>query len=129
MWSEVNSRLNYPIKAVLVELIEKGMLNVDDSLHLFCASWLSVRVSFVSLWNHGIIIQYHVLMGLGSAVFFTIIGYVGRKKSTIHAHIPYQLVQKCNKAVKIDQHLISCDDAVHMYQMNGGTITDPDPLY
>lgn len=58
MWSEVNSRVNYPIKAILVEMTEKGQLNMDDSLHLFCASWISAKVSFVGIelfvksWNH-----------------------------------------------------------------------------
>lgn len=58
MWSEVNARVNYPIKAVLVEMVERGQLNMDDNLHLFCASWLSTRVSFVGIelfvksWNH-----------------------------------------------------------------------------
>lgn len=119
MWSEVNSRVNYPIKAVLVEMVENGQLNMDDSLHLFCASWLSTKVSFVGIelfvvsWNH------HPIPG--------------RRKGTMNAHIPYRLMQKCNKAVKIDQHLISSDDAMYMYRMNGGRITDPDdisdPLY
>ena len=58
MWSEVNSRVNYPIKAILVEMVEKGQINMDDNLHLFCVSWLSIRVSFVGVqlfvesWNH-----------------------------------------------------------------------------
>lgn len=50
------------------------------------------------------------------------------------AHVPYRLMKKCNKAVKIGQQVIpSPDDAVHMYRMSGGQITDPDdvsdPLY
>lgn len=58
MWSEVNSRVNYPIKAILVEMMEGGLLNIDDPLHLFCASWLSIQVSsvgiqsFLDSWNH-----------------------------------------------------------------------------
>lgn len=58
MWSEVNSRVNYPIKAVLIDMMEKGQLDIDNPLHLFCASWFSIRVSFVGLqlfvksWNH-----------------------------------------------------------------------------
>ena len=58
MWSEVNSRVNYPIKAVLVEMVEKGQLHVDDPLHLFCTSWLTTNVCFVGIqlflksWNN-----------------------------------------------------------------------------
>lgn len=53
MWSEVNSRVNYPIKTLLVEMVENGQLKMDDPLHLFCASWLSVRVSFVGIGSPG----------------------------------------------------------------------------
>ncbi len=58
MWSEVNSRINYPIKAVLVEMVDMGQLNMDDPMHVFCASWICIRVSFVGVelfvksWNH-----------------------------------------------------------------------------
>ena len=43
------------------------------------------------------------------------------------AHIPYLLMQN-NRAVKVDQHLISSDDAVHMYRMGGGRLTEPDDV-
>lgn len=43
------------------------------------------------------------------------------------AHIPHQLLYKCNKAAKIDKHLIlHPDEAVNMYRLNGGRITDPE---
>lgn len=57
IWSEV-TRVNYPIKAVLVEMIRNDQLNIDNNLHLFCTSWLSVKVAcvgvqlFVESWNH-----------------------------------------------------------------------------
>jgi hypothetical protein len=41
-------------------------------------------------------------------------------------------MQNCNKAVKVDQYLISTEDAVDMYRRSGGSLTDPadisDPL-
>lgn len=58
MWSEVNVRVNYPIKAVLVELVDSEEINMEDILHLFCVSWLSIKVAFVGIelfiksWNH-----------------------------------------------------------------------------
>jgi hypothetical protein len=57
MWSEINVRVNYPIKALLVELMDKGEIK-DDALHLFCISWLSSRVAFAGIelfvksWNY-----------------------------------------------------------------------------
>ena len=55
MWCEINVRVNYPIKAILVDLMDKGEINLDCPLHLFCTSWLSLKVAFVGiklLWNH-----------------------------------------------------------------------------
>lgn len=43
------------------------------------------------------------------------------------AHVPYQLMRRCNKATMIDPCLIpSPVQAVHMYRLNSGRITDPD---
>lgn len=58
MWCEINSRINYPIKAVLVELMEAGEIDIDNSLHVFCVSWFTVKVAFVGInlffksWNN-----------------------------------------------------------------------------
>lgn len=58
MWCEINLRINYPIKAVLVELTEAGDINIDDPLHLFCVSWVTIKVAFVGVtlfvksWNN-----------------------------------------------------------------------------
>lgn len=41
-------------------------------------------------------------------------------------HIPYLLMQR-NRAVKI-QHMISPHDAVHIYRMSGGKLTQPDDI-
>ena len=66
MWKEINERVNYPIKAALVDMVDKGKLKLDDRLHLFCASWLSIRVCtcgielFIKSWNH------HTIPGIAS---------------------------------------------------------------
>lgn len=58
MWSEINPRVNYPIKAILVEMIENADINIDNSLHLFCVSWFAIKVASVGVelfrraWNH-----------------------------------------------------------------------------
>lgn len=57
MWVEINKRINYPLKEVLVEMEHKGEICMDDPLHRFCCSWLTLRVSnvgaklFVASWN------------------------------------------------------------------------------
>ena len=58
MWCEINVRVNYPIKSVLVDLLDKGEIKTDDPLHLFCISWISTRVAsvgidlFIKSWNN-----------------------------------------------------------------------------
>ena len=58
MWCEVNVRVNYPIKAILVQMVDQGEINIDNPLHFFCISWISIRVAFVGIelfvnsWNH-----------------------------------------------------------------------------
>jgi len=57
IWLEVNRRVNYPLKAVLVEMADHGQLVLDDPVHQYCMSWISIQVAnvgvslFISSWN------------------------------------------------------------------------------
>lgn len=57
IWVEVNCRVNYPIKEVLIDMMERGDFSLDDDLHKYCVSWLTIKVaaigieSFVAAWN------------------------------------------------------------------------------
>lgn len=57
IWLEVNRRVNYPLKAVLVEMTDSGQLLMDDPVHQYCTSWFSIQVAnvgvslFMSSWN------------------------------------------------------------------------------
>ena len=57
MWVEVNKRINYPLKEVLVDMEHKGQIDMNNSLHRFCCSWLTLHVAnvgakyFVASWN------------------------------------------------------------------------------
>ena len=57
LWVEVNGRVNYPIKAVLVEMEENDEINMENNHIKFCVSWFTMRVAnigtrlFVSSWN------------------------------------------------------------------------------
>lgn len=54
---EVNTRVNYPIKNVLIEMAEEGDIVIDDPMCQFCVSWYTIHVAnignglFVSSWN------------------------------------------------------------------------------
>ena len=56
---EVNGRVNYPIKVVLVEMEQNNEIDMDNDHVKFCISWFCIRVanvhvgttSFVSSWN------------------------------------------------------------------------------
>ena len=57
LWPEVNSRINYPIKAVLVRMETEELIDMRDSLHKFSVSWITIRLAaspvaaFVNAWN------------------------------------------------------------------------------
>ena len=57
MWVEVNARVNYPIKAVLVQMEQRDEINMNCNHEKFCVSWFTMHVanigttSFVQAWN------------------------------------------------------------------------------
>ena len=57
MWVEINGRVNYPLKACLVEMQEQNTINLDCQHERFCVSWFTIRVSnvgttlAVQAWN------------------------------------------------------------------------------
>ena len=57
MWVEINGRINYPIKNVLIEMVENQEVNMEDGGVKFCVSWYGIQVSqvgtetFVAGWN------------------------------------------------------------------------------
>lgn len=58
IWPEVNSRVNYPIKRILISMQENQLIDMSDSTVEYCVSFVSCNVavcglsSFVSAWNH-----------------------------------------------------------------------------
>ena len=47
IWVEVNGRVNYPIKAALIEMQENGDFNLEDEHVKYCVSWYTMHVSQV----------------------------------------------------------------------------------
>ena len=57
MWPEINQRVNYPIKAGLVKLIEAEDVDLEDEVTKFCLSNLTIQLAelgihqVVESWN------------------------------------------------------------------------------
>ena len=57
VWPEVNARVYYPIKRILVDLEEKGILDMNNECIQFCVSHFTCQVAkvgmqrFVDAWN------------------------------------------------------------------------------
>lgn len=58
MWVEFNTRVNYPVKSILMDMVDSGVINMDDLMHKFCVSWFSIYVVNVGIthlikaWNN-----------------------------------------------------------------------------
>ena len=54
---EVNTRATYPVKAVLVEMVEREEIFMDSETTRFCVSWFTTQVAneaitmFITSWN------------------------------------------------------------------------------
>lgn len=54
---EVNTRINYLIKSVLVRMQGSNAINMEDHLHKYCVSSFTIQVvtmgmnNFISSWN------------------------------------------------------------------------------
>ena len=57
IWPEVNARINYPVKAVLVLMEDEEVISMNNEMHKFCVSWVTIKViataitTFVGAWN------------------------------------------------------------------------------
>lgn len=55
---EVNTRVNYPIKEILTNLVATDKIDMTNDVTKFCVSWVACKVSnhglsqFVKSWNH-----------------------------------------------------------------------------
>ena len=54
---EVNRRVTYPIKSILIDMQEQQKFNLDDQMHKYCVSWFAIQVAKVGMdllvmsWN------------------------------------------------------------------------------
>ena len=47
--ADVNSRVNYPIKRLLLAMVENGAVDMENDIHKFCVSFISCQVAYVGL--------------------------------------------------------------------------------
>jgi len=155
VWVEVNARVNYPIKHVLIDMMESGDFSLDDDRDKFCVSWFAIKVAavgielFVASWNEHPIpgITFRYLSALFSSTCtsvnlaieseltaFYVCTCVSVTKRGSQRGVPRVRMLGNNHAKTIDQRLLpSTTDAVQQYQQQGGQLTDPwqvgkDPL-
>ena len=56
-WVEVNTRVNYPIKAALIDFDNRSIFDIDNMVHRYCVSWVTCKVASFGLqtciaaWN------------------------------------------------------------------------------
>lgn len=57
IWPEINQRINYPVKRVLIEMEGNDEINMADDIVKYCVSWTTIKVmgpaiqKFVAAWN------------------------------------------------------------------------------
>ena len=57
LWPEINQRINYPVKRVLVQMEGNDELDMTNSTTKFCVSWVTIHIikssvhSFIASWN------------------------------------------------------------------------------
>lgn len=57
IWPEVNQRINYPLKHLLIQMEANQIIDMRDEMVKFCVSWVTIRiaqpalVNFIQSWN------------------------------------------------------------------------------
>lgn len=132
IWVEVNTRINYPVKTALLNMVEQGAVSLDNEHHKFYVSWYTIKVLsvgvelFVNSWNN------HPIPGMlpfSDPLLLLImqceLKYTGRRRGGMPTHVPNRVMQSCSRMARIDlQHLPNVSSAVTLYIQEGGTISD-----
>ncbi|XP_038062428.1 uncharacterized protein LOC119732922 [Patiria miniata] len=109
IWPEVNQRVNYPLKRVVVAMHEQGLIHMQDDVEKFCVSMVLIKVArigvqrFMSSWNN-----HHMRASIGRP------GATGT---------PEQCFQQNNRVASLMHvHVPTTEELVHLYQQRGGRI-------
>lgn len=146
---EVNHRVNYPLKQVVIRIKEQGRINVDDRTTTFCVSFILVHVAgygvsvFSQAWNmhfiSGTCTYIHVCSGsymLGSDVTGNLCVCISHSCLDIHTGkgIPNKREKQKHGVTPLPPHsLPSTEVAKQMYLEHGGnlrafSVSGRDPL-
>ena len=135
IWVEVNKRVNYPIKKVLVSMEDEGLISTEcqqDPLHCFCVSWFTLHVVregtelAIAAWNN------HAVPGLNFKHAFNIHAGVDaiRIMSLIVISLllgkgmPNVRMQLNNRLFPLDPHVVpTAVEAVSHFHSAGGKLT------
>ena len=104
LWPEINRRVNYPIKEILVDMEASSIIDMQDETTKFCVSWATIQVAsvglikFIQAWNS------HRIDGPNGGV-------------------PNRLAEEHRNNTRVpDSAIPSVDDAVTMYEGCGGRL-------
>lgn len=104
IWPEINSRINYPVKRVLVRMEGDGC-DMNDEITKFSVSWVTIRVvagpvrRFIGAWNA------HTIPGCRGG-------------------IPDVLARTSSRVVSIQPlHIPTVNEAVRNHESNNGNLT------
>lgn len=105
LWPEVNQRINYPIKRVLIEMEANGEKDMSNEVTRFCVSSVSIMVilravdHFISSWN------CHRIPGRNGG-------------------IPNVLAQNANRVTRLSSFCVPTTvEAVSSHEVNGNRLT------
>jgi hypothetical protein len=105
LWPEVNQRINYPVKMILVMMESSGELDLTNNRDKFAVSWVTIKVisqattDFVQAWNH------HRISGSTGG-------------------IPVNLASNNRSLTRISQRAVPhTDQAIRLFTQNGGHLT------
>ena len=88
IWPEVNQRVNYPVKHILVDMENNGEIDMSDEVTKFCVSWVTITVMkdpvnmFIQAWNN------HRIPGCSGGIPNTLASQANQVTPLISSSIP-----------------------------------------
>ena len=133
IWPEINTRVNYPIKACLIDMEQRDAFDLDVATHKFCVSWFSLRVAnvgatlCVNSWNA------HSIPGTCTC---TCAGYnscASKAPNSIFLHagkgVPNRLASANSHNQPLSSTVIpSVESATQQFEALGGNLTHFSPF-